>query len=221
MFNRKTGEAMLNKKTYCTIVVSFFVMCCAAICAQAQADESKMEVGVQFAALRNGLGYWYDIASSMGGGGRLTFNLNQNIALEGEVNYFPNTGYYDVSRWQGQFGVKSGVRLKQVGFFGKLRPGFMRASFDVPIYCIQAPCPPMRQRHTGFSLDVGGVVEFYPARRMTVRFDLGDTIVHRRLAGAVFPVNPLALPVNRLSIWALPKETTHNLQINAGIGFRF
>jgi len=205
---------MSNMKTYRTIVASVVVMLCAATFARAQSDESKLEVGVQFAALRNGIGYWYDDASGLGGGGRLTFNLNPHIAIEGEVNYFPSMGYYDVSRLQGQFGVKSGVRLKQVGFFGKLRPGFMRSKFDVPVFCIRPPCPPISEAHTGFSLDVGGVVEFYPARRLTVRFDLGDTIVHR-------PLGPILFPANQLTLWALPKQTTHNLQINAGIGFRF
>jgi len=50
--------------------------------------------------------------------------------------------------------------------------------------------------NTDFSLDVGGVIEFYPSKLVTVRFDVGDTIINRSFV-------------------------THNLQLCAGIGFRF
>jgi len=41
----------------------------------------------------------------------MTFNLNKNIALGGEMNYFPNSGFYNVRKLQGQVGVKSGIRF--------------------------------------------------------------------------------------------------------------
>ena len=209
---------MLSKRRFFTIVASLVVMICVGSVARAQSEESKIEVGVQFAALRNDISYYFADVPSLGGGGRMTFNLNKNIALEGEMNYFPSSGFYDVRKWQGQFGVKSGVRFNQVGFFGKLRPGFMRTSYDIPVVCIQAPCVPFKEHETNFSVDVGGVVEFYPARRMTVRFDAGDTVVRSR--AEIFAI-PLARVASSLSLFVPPRQTTHNLQINAGIGFRF
>src|SRR5262249_2575855 len=165
---------MLSKRKFFTIVVSLFVMFCILPVAHAQSEESKMEVGVQFTALRNGFSYYFGDASSLGGGGRFTYNLNRYIALEGEMNYFPDSGFYNVRRLQGLYGVKSGVRFKQVGFFGKLRPGFTRTSYDsFRIPCALAFCQSSREHETNFSADVGGVVEFYPTKRMTLRFDAG------------------------------------------------
>jgi hypothetical protein len=56
---------------------------------------------------------------------------------------------------------------------------------------------------TAFALDLGGVVEFYPSRRVVMRFDLGDTVVNFR------------------GNFAGRSLTTHNLQFNAGVGYRF
>ena len=66
---------------------------------------------------------------------------------------------------------------------------------------------------TEFTLDAGGVVEFYPSRRITLRVDVGDTIIYY---GETFFF--VELPVGKVT---RPAVTTHNLQLNAGIGFRF
>lgn len=170
----------------------------------AQSEESKIEVGVQFSAVG-------EDPTHLGGGGRLTFDLTRNLALEGELNYFPSTGINNIRRLQGQFGVKSGLRFDRFGVFGKLRPGFVHTKLDVLALCPLPVCPPgqicvppfpplfcssFTVADTGFSVDVGGVVEFYPAKRVTVRFDVGDTIINH-------------------------SSTTHNLQLGAGVGFRF
>ncbi|MGH9769975.1 MAG: outer membrane beta-barrel protein [Blastocatellia bacterium] len=179
----------------------------------AQSEESKVEVGVQFSVLGRGTGLFFDDATSIGGGGRLTFNLTRYMALEGELNYFPAAGFNDVRRFQGQFGVKSGLRFDRFGVFGKVRPGFVNTKYDVPVFCIQAPCSPITVDDTGFSLDIGGVVEFYPSRRVTVRFDVGDTIINRREFPVFFDSGLFGLPSRNFA--------THNLQLGAGLGFRF
>ncbi|HKQ78386.1 MAG TPA: outer membrane beta-barrel protein [Blastocatellia bacterium] len=179
----------------------------------AQSEEQKVEVGVQFSVLSRGtVPFFYD-ATSIGGGGRITFNLTKNLALEGEMNYFPGAGFNDVRRFQGQFGVKSGLRYDKFGVFGKVRPGFVNLNYEFPVFCIQGPCPPINVENTNFSLDLGGVVEFYPSRRVTVRFDVGDTIINQRepaflLAREFFGISPRSF-------------ATHNLQLSAGVGFRF
>jgi hypothetical protein len=169
----------------------------------AQSEERKIEVGAQISALG-------EIPAQAGGGGRLTFDLTKGLALEGELNYFPGAGFNDVRRFQGQFGVKSGLRFDRFGLFGKARPGFIKKKWDFQrAFCV-LPCPPgqaciaivfpfcpaITVAETAFSVDVGGVAEFYPAKRVTVRFDAGDTIIKRL-------------------------STTHNLQLSAGVGFRF
>lgn len=173
----------------------------------AQTEEQKIEVGAQFTVLGRAGSPLFDNATSIGGGGRVTINLTKHLALEGELNYLPSAGFYNVRRFQGQFGVKSGLRFERFGLFGKARPGFINTKYDFRTFC--SPCPPgsfcilpacfpvaFTESETRASLDVGGVIEFYPLKRITVRFDVGDTIVNRSFG-------------------------THNLQLGAGIGYRF
>jgi Outer membrane protein beta-barrel domain len=173
----------------------------------AQQEEPRLEVGAQFSVIGRGAG---SDATSIGGGGRLTFNLTRYLALEGELNYFQSAGFIDLRGFQGQFGVKSGLRFDRFGVFGKVRPGFINTKYDVRPICIQVTClptgvctqifppvcDPINIAETRLSLDVGGVLEFYPSKRVIVRFDLGDTVVNHSFA-------------------------THNLQLGAGVGFRF
>jgi hypothetical protein len=57
---------------------------------------------------------------------------------------------------------------------------------------------------TEFLLDFGSVVEIYPTHRSLIRFDIGDTV----LMNFRFPT-------------AIPDFRTDNLQISAGMSFRF
>ena len=61
---------------------------------------------------------------------------------------------------------------------------------------------------------VGGVLEFYPTKRILTRFDVGDTMI--RYPSRDNPGGGFFAPPPRL-----PAELRHNLQITAGIGFRF
>ena len=201
---------MLSFKSAVTLCVLLLLTLITHKSAIAQQAESKIEVGAQFSVLGNGRGYFFDDVPSIGGGLRLTFNLTRYLALEGESNYFPAAGFNDVRRFQGQFGVKSGLRFNRFGVFGKVRPGFINTKYNVLLLCAQPVCPPnsvcipifptvcstIKITDTGFSMDVGGIMEFYPSKRITVRFDVGDTIVNHQFA-------------------------THNLQLSAGVGFRF
>src|SRR5215510_1511748 len=169
--------------TFCALLLLTLVLHGPVI---AQSEESKFEVGAQFSVIGSGAS---GVATNIGGGGRLTFNLTRYLALEGELNYFPSAGFNDVRRFQGQFGVKSGLRLNRFGVFGKVRPGFIdtksrfRTFSCLPGTVFPPVCNPVEfsDADTKFSLDVGGVVEFYPARRITVRFDVGSTSVKRQV----------------------------------------
>jgi hypothetical protein len=63
-------------------------------------------------------------------------------------------------------------------------------------------------------MDVGGVFELYPSRRLMTRFDFGDTIIHysRRHEQTIF----LSQNVREIA-----PETRDNFQFSAGLGFRF
>ena len=70
-------------------------------------------------------------------------------------------------------------------------------------------------------MDVGGVVEFYPTKRIVTRFDVGDTIAHfgRRNFNTVL-FNELTNTFTPVTI-PLPPRTSHNFQFMTSVGFRF
>jgi len=170
-------------------------------------EAPKLEIGAHYTLLR-----FSDFDTNDSGvGARVTFNLTDNLAIEGEYNFFPTKRrhfvdpfYLDSRRYQGLLGVKAGTRGDKVGVFGKLRPGFVHFGegiFDQTILTFQAVAPTFKS--TQFALDAGGVVEFYPSRHTVMRFDLGDTIIRFNGDGG------------------RPKFTSHNLQLSAGVGVRF
>jgi hypothetical protein len=202
---------MPSFKSIITICVLLLSMSIPREYACAQSNEPRIEIGAQFSALGGGPNYWFDSPTSVGGGGRLTFNLTNYLALEGELNYLPSAGLNSVRRFQGQFGMKSGLRFDRFGVFGKVRPGLIYNDYFFQSLCYESPCISGID-NTSFSLDVGGVLEFYPTKRMIVRFDAGDTIVNR--AGPYLSTDGFfAAPVGNFA--------SHNLQLSAGVGFRF
>ncbi len=165
-----------------------------------------------------------------GFGGRLAYNFNKNIAVEAEVNFFPVNkqrriinsivqGFFfpGGKKFQMVAGPKIGIRKKNFGVFGKVRPGLVSMDGYGIIIGIGNPIPtptggtftPTISTDVGatfFAADVGGVVEFYPSKRTILRFDVGDTIIRYN---AQEPKN-----IN-------PSFTRHNLQTSVGFGFRF
>jgi hypothetical protein len=169
-----------------------------------------------------------------GFGGRFGYNLNTNIAVEAEMNIFPGADSFSVpeafrggTKLQGLFGVKAGKRFDKVGVFAKARPGFLRAGkgdirlrtdiacptlFPTPAGCFETISK------TNFALDLGGVVEVYPTKRTIIRFDAGDAIVRLNERNLPAFFNPTA---SYLAVLRVAAETTHDFQLNVGVGFRF
>ena len=171
--------------------------------------------------------------SQLGFGARFAYNITPDFAVEAEFNFFPdvdslraNEVFDDGFQVQGLFGPKVGKRFRKVGIFAKARPGFMSMSkgelaeredvacitiFPPPASCFRAI------NNTHFAVDVGGVFEIYPSKRMVIRFDAGDTMlfVGDRLMPVFIPtrIDPVALPV--------AGETTHNFQATFGLAYRF
>lgn len=214
-------------------------------------DVPRYEVGAQFSSVTikepdsvpvgfpNGVNQ--DLIRSFrtepGLGGRFTVNLSPNIAFEAETNFFPNDNgtrtYYSGGRTlQVVAGAKLGKRIEQFGFFGKVRPGFVRFNKVLGntrvVNSSQSPFPIITtdiNKTSEFAVDLGGVLEFYPSRRVVTRFDIGDTIIRyqeRTLDGLTFGVSPSGIPPPPTTIpITFSGETKHNFQFNAGIGFRF
>jgi len=207
----------------------------------AQSKTPRYEVGAQFSLIRfSDLDLDHGV-SEPGFGGRFTYNFNEHVAAEAEVNFFPRERTIEEEifalggevlqggrKVQGLFGIKAGARKERIGFFGKARPGFVHFSrlWRNLVFCIDfAPCPPNRPeifRETDFALDLGGVIELYPTRRAVVRFDIGDTIVNSNSGESILLPGTVQFPNGpRRSIRSLVRSTSHNLQFSVGVGFRF
>src|SRR5262245_6318119 len=106
---------MLCSRRYITVSVVLLVTLLVPVSGKAQADDSKFEVGIQASMLGQSGGILLPDTGSLGGGGRLTYNLNRYLAIEGELNYFPEAGYDRLRTFQGQFGIKSGLRFNRFG----------------------------------------------------------------------------------------------------------
>ncbi|MGI9105624.1 MAG: outer membrane beta-barrel protein [Pyrinomonadaceae bacterium] len=214
----------MNTKTGCAAALVLLCLFSGYTEARAQAaDTPRFEVGAQFSSLT--VNNNFD-NTQPGFGGRFTVNLNDNFAVEAETNYYPkeerfrtdNTGGRGV---QALFGVKAGKRYDKFGLFAKARPGLIHftgaqriTGFTVQDFQGQRFIIPDFRTHgvTHFATDVGGVVEFYPSRRIVTRFDLGDTII--RYGGFDSPSFPGGT-------FRVESTTRHNFQFNAGIGLRF
>ena len=100
------------------------------------------------------------------------YRILSNLFFDSELNYFPSGGSNGRPTLEGLFGGKLGHQGKTWGVFGKVRPGF--------IYYERAWTggeTPKFDSLSRFALDSGGVIEVYPSRRSTLRFDVGTTLV--------------------------------------------
>jgi hypothetical protein len=212
----------MNKVFYTALA---FIFLTAATEARAQTI-GKVEVGAQFTSLTLPVPPGdYNHYTEPGFGARLTYNIHDNIAVEGEANFFLNKnvfGYLGEGRaFQAQFGIKAGRRYKKFGVFAKARPGFLTVgdvfSFRTGSAASTSGYPGFVTRigtETHFTTDLGGVLEFYPSPKTIVRFDAGDTIVR-------FGPHYEPDPNTYAKMLRVPSRLKHNLQITASVGFRF
>lgn len=215
------------------------------MCGQTVRSQSteKFEVGGQFSVMQLSAPARATIVSTtiakeretqLGFGGRIAYNVSNNVAVEAEVNFFPNADtfgndfYGDGNSIQGLFGAKVGKRFEKVGVFAKARPGFLSASHgdleEIPgIGCLLIFPPPAGcfepVRKTHFAFDIGGVVEVYPTKRTIIRFDAGDTII--RFSDRRVPVVFSSISSSFVGAMPVTAETTHNFQASIGVAYRF
>jgi hypothetical protein len=222
----------MYKSVFITTAALIFMFAAAPPAARAQEhDAPKVEVGTQFSSLSMtspGFGF-PGTENATGFGGRVTYNVNDHVAVEAESNLYltsqSQTYLTGGKAEQMQFGVKVGKRFENFGVFAKVRPGFI--SFGEALKVTQLPVVTggvtdvvntfTNERKTHFTTDVGGVLELYPSRRVLVRFDFGDTIIrygeHDEI-GFDF-LNPFGTVVRA------PAEIKHNFQFTGGVSYRF
>src|SRR6266478_9794568 len=142
----------------------------------------RFEVAAEFTSITFDPGL-----SEPGIGGRVTYNLNKHVALEAAGYFFPRQCHFcgrveEGQIAQGLFGIKVGKRFGKWGVFGKARPGLMnfsRGNFVIAATSgtgLNAFRIDFHHR-TNLVLDLGGVLEFYPSKKIILRVDLGDTII--------------------------------------------
>ena len=183
------------RKKLLIIASSTILLCFSCLVSQAQTvSDDKVptyEIGGQIFAFGS-----HDVGYGWGAGGRFTYNLNNHVALESEMNFFlPDEG--PPTATEGLFGIKAGTHTKHLGFFAKARPGF-QTNFVVN-----------DREQARLAVDVGGVAEFYPNRHLALRFDAGDVII------------PFGNNVVGYGLFAERLGTTHNFQCSLGVSVRF
>jgi len=206
--------------------ISLLLLLCPHATRSQSTDVPKYEVAAEFTSLSLEYG-----DTLPGLGGRFTYNLNKHLALEAAGYFYPRkcatcSGQVTGHVTEGLFGVKAGKRFRKWGVFGKARPGFVsfgKGFFDIVPTGGGGPFPFtfVVHRSTALALDVGAVLEFYPSKRIVVRFDGGDTIL-RYPSRTVhsFTTDPITSALSPFSFTS-PAYTRHNFQFSAGVGFRF
>ena len=205
MAERYPGSESLKSLVQTSVLVVFLLTVCASS-ALAQEKTAKYEIGVQIPTIN----VTEKSDKDTGLGLRFTYNVTDYFGLEAETSRFVQTreGGGD-NEIQALFGVRTGIRRKRYGLFAKVRPGITR------FYLLGVSPGPntFEQGHTRFSVDVGGVFEYYPHLSIAFRVDVGDTMINFK--GGDFFYQRLDEPrfVNR--------RLSHNLQVNFGIAYRF
>jgi hypothetical protein len=218
-------EMRMNKRL--VIATLLFILIVQAV-VFAQTDEPpRYEVAAEFTTLNRD--EFARTRVEPGIGARFTFNFNKNFAIEGAVhgsfndcfNCQPSGHVFDLFG-----GIKAGKRYKSWGIFAKARPGdvsFPSGRFKI-IQTGTTGSFPFQFQAIGldsFAADLGGVVEFYPSRRIVTRFDAGDTIIHfSRRTDNGLSFDP-ATGMYTIVPFTTPAKTTHNFQFVASVGFRF
>lgn len=195
----------------------------------AQESYSRVEVGTHFTGIR-----LFDSSTTSvipGFGVRLDLNLTRRVAIETQVDFYPQSVF---ARPRSQGGrtllTTAGIRgrflqTRRFALYGVLRPGLIHVTDTIQRFdgVLLDPGPPLkidilarRGPATHFALDLGGGIEFYPARRWIMRVGLDETIY--RVQGAEFPL-PGGTPTSSLSV-SIPGLVYTTWRLNAGIDYR-
>lgn len=142
----------------------------------AQDNYTRFEFGAQYstARLTN-----YDLGATnySGFGGRFDWNLNRRLALETQIDFFPEHLVPLLSIQGGQtlqaaFGVRAKViQTRRLSVFGLVRPGFFHFT-DVLYFNSGSTTGYSEQPQTHFALNIGGGIEYYLTPRWTLRADI-------------------------------------------------
>jgi Outer membrane protein beta-barrel domain len=138
----------------------------------AQDNYTHFEFGAQYSLVRltnTELG----ATNYSGFGGRFDWNLNRRLALESQIDFFPEhliplLAVQGGQTIQAAFGIRAKVvQTRHLSIFGLVRPGFFH--FTDALY---SDLSSATQPETHFALNIGGGIEFYPSPRWVLRADI-------------------------------------------------
>jgi hypothetical protein len=188
--------------------------------AHAQEEFSRFEVGGQFSGIgllnsTGSVGFW------PGFGGRFDVNMSRRLALESQLDYFPDSiprRFLEQGGKTLQFaaGLRGKVvQTKHFAVFGLIRPGFLHFEDTTQLNGVPGTVPGTKiSPTTYFALNLGGGVEFYPSRRWVARFEITGNpflIPNSRPAAAPVPPAP-AVPT--------PGLVNDRYRVSVGFGYR-
>jgi opacity protein-like surface antigen len=155
------------------------------------------------------------VRTEPGFGGYASYRFYHVLYFDSDVLYFPrgsnSSGPHDGGEiLQGLFGLKGGIRRNHFGIFGKVRPGFN--SYSQTLSAISQTGQESFDRSANFVLDLGGIVEFYPGERATLRLEAGDTHIYFNTRDVNF--GGIIVPVGG-------GKLQHSIQFIVGYGWRF
>ena len=159
-----------------------------------------------------------NVRTEPGFGGYFSYRFYGVFYADADLLYFPQnpgaSGPHDGGTiLEGLAGVKGGIRRNHFGFFGKARPGFNSYSQALTGTSSSGGAPVLTYaRSTNLVLDLGGILEFYPNEKGTVRLEVGDT----HLFFGTKDVN-----VNGMPTEVSGGKLQHSIQMMVGYGWRF
>jgi hypothetical protein len=185
--------------------------------AMAQEEFSRFEIGGEFAGFRGVSNPQADVSFFPGLGSRFAYNFNRRLAFEAEVDGVPQ-GLPPTLLTQGGrvFSAVFGTRAKilqspHFAVFGLLRPGLLRFS---SVGHLENQVVRFQPR-TFFTLNLGGGVEYYPAPRWILRFDITGNPY--RIPNSRETLN---LPGGRTATLTLPGEINDQFRLTFGVSYR-
>jgi hypothetical protein len=189
---------MGTRKIPVLLLISF---CALATRAYAQDRYSRFELGAQYSTIREDNSN-YTEKNFSGFGGRFDWNLNRRVAIESQVDFFPEHGVPLLLVQGGQtlqavFGIRAKViQTRQISVFGVVRPGLLH--FTDALFTTSDPSNPLvTHPATYFVLNLGGGIEYYPSSRWILRFDIeGDPY---RVPSTFNPSAPVPAPVGKIN----------------------
>jgi hypothetical protein len=180
----------------------------------AQDSPGRFELGGSLTAVRN-----FNFPSELGVGLESDLNLGRHFAVDAALDWLPSNGP-EGNTVIGLFGAKAGVRKQHFGYFAKVRPGFV--TIDTVFReenLVDSPSSNVVRfaRLTQGALDLGGVVEYYPAQHWALRWDLGDMLIFQNEG----PLFVDTLNGQTSSFRQFPSKVTNNFRFSTGLHYRF